>query len=187
VYCEVKKEWIAKENGSPETDIESFKGGISGAFKRVASSGYGIGRYLYELDTTFAECSLNKQKGWKKATAKVKDKPPVDFYWKVPNIESVSKKSQATEPTPQYKAELPVDDVETNSIKITMNHIHELCLNMTSDEKRELLKKASSYANPKTNKTTYIDDINNLTINGHIPSAARLSIAHKNLRKLKGV
>ncbi len=81
VYCNMKKEWIAKENGSPETDIESFKGGISGAFKRVASSGYGIGRYLYELDTTFAECSINKQKGYKKA----KTKDGKYIHWKVPD------------------------------------------------------------------------------------------------------
>jgi len=80
VYCSEKKEWIAKENGSPETDIESFKGGISGAFKRVASSGYGIGRYLYELDITFADCSMTKQKGYKQA----KTKDGKYFYWKVP-------------------------------------------------------------------------------------------------------
>jgi hypothetical protein len=94
VYCNEKKEWIAKENGSPETDIESFKGGISGAFKRVASSGYGIGRYLYELDTTFAECSMTKQKGYKQA----KTKDNQYFYWQVPtSIDSVSKKSQPTQ------------------------------------------------------------------------------------------
>ena len=94
VYCNIKKEWIAKENGSPETDIESFKGGISGAFKRVASSGYGIGRYLYELDTTFAECSMTKQNGYKQA----KTKDNQYFYWKVPiSIDSVSKKSQPTQ------------------------------------------------------------------------------------------
>jgi hypothetical protein len=89
VYCNDKKEWISKENGSPETDIESFKGGISGAFKRVASSGYGIGRYLYELDTTFAECSMTKQNGYKQA----KTKDGRYFYWKVPtSIEILSKK-----------------------------------------------------------------------------------------------
>lgn len=100
VYCNEKKEWIAKENGSPETDIESFKGGISGAFKRVASSGYGIGRYLYELDTTFAECSMTKQNGWKQA----KTKDNQYFYWKVPSsINSVSKKSQPTQQTPKER------------------------------------------------------------------------------------
>lgn len=86
---------------------------------------------------------------------------------------------------PQYKAEPPVNDVETNAIKIVMNQIHEYCSKMTSDEKREALKKASSYTNPQTQKTTFIDDINNLTINGSIPSVARLNITHKNLRKAK--
>ena len=38
---------IEKEDGASVTDFESVKGGISNAFKRVASSGFGIGRYLY--------------------------------------------------------------------------------------------------------------------------------------------
>jgi hypothetical protein len=57
---------------------------------------------------------------------------------------------------------------------------------MTSDQKREALKKASQYTNSQTGKTTFIDDINNLTINGYTPSAARLNITYKNLRKQKG-
>lgn len=40
-------EWIEKEDGASSTEFESVKGGISSAFKRVASSGFGIGRYLY--------------------------------------------------------------------------------------------------------------------------------------------
>ena len=77
-------EWVWKENGASQTDIEAFKGGISGAIKRVASSGFGIGRYLYELETTFAECTLEKQKGaeWNKA----KTKDGKFFYWKTPRI-----------------------------------------------------------------------------------------------------
>lgn len=50
-----RKEWVTKENGSPETKIEAFKGGISKAFVRVAASGFGVGRYLYDLDTTFVK------------------------------------------------------------------------------------------------------------------------------------
>jgi|DEB0MinimDraft_3_1074331.scaffolds.fasta_scaffold101580_3 hypothetical protein len=98
---------------------------------------------------------------------------------------SAINQQQPTQQKPQYKAEMPVNDVETNAIKIVMNQIHEYCANMTSDEKREALKKASSYTNPRTNETTSIDDINNLTINGNIPSVARLNITNKNLRKLK--
>lgn len=41
-------EWITKEDGASVTEFESVKGGISNAFKRVASSGFGIGRYLYD-------------------------------------------------------------------------------------------------------------------------------------------
>ncbi|WP_320951033.1 hypothetical protein KST10_07405 [Fusobacterium animalis] len=41
--------WITKEDGAGMTDFESIKGGISNAFKRVAASGFGIGRYLYEF------------------------------------------------------------------------------------------------------------------------------------------
>ncbi|WP_300344839.1 Rad52/Rad22 family DNA repair protein [Fusobacterium sp.] len=43
----MNNEWISKEDGASITDYESIKGGISSAFKRVASSGFGIGRYLY--------------------------------------------------------------------------------------------------------------------------------------------
>lgn len=45
----LNNEWIYKEDGAAITDFESVKGGISSAFKRVASSGFGIGRYLYSV------------------------------------------------------------------------------------------------------------------------------------------
>ncbi|WP_346891244.1 Rad52/Rad22 family DNA repair protein [Clostridium sp. UBA3887] len=78
-------EWIYKEDGASESNVEPFKGGISGALKRCASSGYGIGRYLYNLTESFAECSLEKPKdntGWKKAVTK--DKKTI--YWKIPKL-----------------------------------------------------------------------------------------------------
>jgi hypothetical protein len=45
----IEGEWISKEDGAQVTEFESIKGGISSAFKRVASSGWGLGRYLYDL------------------------------------------------------------------------------------------------------------------------------------------
>jgi hypothetical protein len=87
-------EWVTKENGSQETDIEAFKGGISGAFKRVASSGFGIGRYLYELDTVFPVCQTEtpkNRKGWHYATTKIfKDGKNIKkvFYWQNPDMET---------------------------------------------------------------------------------------------------
>lgn len=44
----VNGEWITKEDGADRTDYEAIKGGISNSFKRVAASGFGIGRYLYD-------------------------------------------------------------------------------------------------------------------------------------------
>lgn len=46
----INNEWIAKEDGANVTDYEAIKGGISSAFKRAASV-WGIGRYLYEIES----------------------------------------------------------------------------------------------------------------------------------------
>lgn len=49
----VNGEWIDKWDGAQITDYESVKGGISSAFKRVASSGFAIGRYLYDAEPSW--------------------------------------------------------------------------------------------------------------------------------------
>ena len=85
VFDTENNRWIAKENGASQTDIEAFKGGISGAFKRVASSGYGIGRYLYELETNFVETSEVKDV---KFTERGKTKENQSFYWAKPRMKS---------------------------------------------------------------------------------------------------
>jgi hypothetical protein len=85
-------EWIWKENGASETQVEAFKGGISAALKRVAASGYGIGRYLYDLTESFAQCQMDKPKnmvGWNTAKAKVKKNSKDEYqviYWKTPTL-----------------------------------------------------------------------------------------------------
>ena len=45
-----EEEWIWKWDGASKTNFEATKGGISDAFKRAAVK-WGIGRYLYNLDT----------------------------------------------------------------------------------------------------------------------------------------
>ena len=49
-----KQMWISKVDGSGDTDIESVKGGLSQSFKRCAAL-WGIGRYLYYLDSPWVE------------------------------------------------------------------------------------------------------------------------------------
>ena len=86
VLCHLKvnagEQWIEKTDGAQETDFEAFKGGISGAFKRVCASGLGIGRYLYELEEIWLNCSYDKHPGWHYA----KDKTVGAFYWETPQL-----------------------------------------------------------------------------------------------------
>lgn len=46
--------WVTKWDGADNTQIEEVKGGLSGAMKRAAVQ-WGIGRYLYNLEATWAQ------------------------------------------------------------------------------------------------------------------------------------
>lgn len=84
IGIKIDSEWITKYDGADNTAVESTKGGLSGSMKRAAVQ-WSIGRYLYDLDTFFAECSKDKpqdMKGWEKA--KIKD--GTWFYWKAPEL-----------------------------------------------------------------------------------------------------
>ena len=48
-------EWISKSDGAGASDIEGEKGAISDALKRAAVK-WGIGRYLYDLDSPWVRC-----------------------------------------------------------------------------------------------------------------------------------
>lgn len=57
--CRLEIDGTWKEDGAEETDLEATKGGISDAFKRAAVQ-WGIGRYLYAIDSPWV--SLNGKK-----------------------------------------------------------------------------------------------------------------------------
>jgi hypothetical protein len=76
-------EWVTKQDGAENTDIEAYKGGISGALKRAAVA-WGIGRFLYNLDEGWAECSTDPRKF--PHYAKTKDGTP--FSWAPPALPS---------------------------------------------------------------------------------------------------
>lgn len=56
----IDKEWIWKANGAGNTDIEGEKGGYSDAFKRAAVL-WGIGQYLYDIDSPWVRINEFKQ------------------------------------------------------------------------------------------------------------------------------
>lgn len=84
VWDEVEKEWITKSDGAPKTDVEAFKGGISNAFKRAASSGLGVGRYLYALPKTWAVFTENG--AYNSKIKENKDDAGKWFKWNPPEL-----------------------------------------------------------------------------------------------------
>lgn len=55
-------EWVWKSDGAGSTQVEGEKGGISDALKRAAVA-WGIGRYLYRLDSPWVRCKVNQKNG----------------------------------------------------------------------------------------------------------------------------
>lgn len=64
-------EWITKADGAGDSDVEAEKGAISDALKRAAVK-WGVGRYLYSLESPWVPCESVEKNGkryWKKWTA----------------------------------------------------------------------------------------------------------------------
>ena len=85
----IDDEWVTKYDVCEPTNIEAAKGGWSGAMKRAGAQ-WGIGRYLYYLDETFAEVSESQpigahRQGWN--YAKLSEKAGgATYYWKTPGL-----------------------------------------------------------------------------------------------------
>ncbi len=85
ISMRIGDEWITKWDVAEPTAIEPAKGGWSGAVKRAACA-WGIGRYLYALDETFAEVSEQQVgRDWNYARLSEKHGGSV-FYWKSPGL-----------------------------------------------------------------------------------------------------
>lgn len=69
-------EWITKWDGADNPDIEAIKGGLSDAFKRAGYK-WGIGRYLYKLESVWVPCEVHGK------TIVLKSTPPLPS-WALP-------------------------------------------------------------------------------------------------------
>lgn len=130
----VDGEWITKFDGAENTNIEPVKGGLSGAMKRSASTGWGIGRYLYYLDEGFAKILPENSKeglyGKTKDGTKFKWLPPELPAWALPGgkgkpepigYKKTNKPSNNTQP-----AEPIADDSELiNQVMILEGYIND--------------------------------------------------------------
>lgn len=59
IGIKVGDEWVWKANGAGDSDIEAEKGALSDAFKRAAVL-WGIGQYLYDIDTPWVALDTKK-------------------------------------------------------------------------------------------------------------------------------
>ncbi len=87
ISIRINGEWITKWDVAEPTNIEPAKGGFSGAMKRAGAQ-WGIGRYLYYLDETFAEVSDARPAGsrqWQYGKLPQKQGGG-GFYWKSPGL-----------------------------------------------------------------------------------------------------
>jgi hypothetical protein len=93
-------EWVSKQDGADDTQIEGTKGGLSDSMKRAAVQ-WGIGRYLYNLEETWVVTQEKKPQnlsGWNYATTKDKK----SFYWQNPKLPAWAlPKKGIRKPTPE--------------------------------------------------------------------------------------
>lgn len=63
-YLSIKMggEWITKADGAGDTDVEAEKGSLSDSFKRAAVK-WGIGRYLYDIESPWVELDTKEVNG----------------------------------------------------------------------------------------------------------------------------
>lgn len=54
IGVKIDGEWVWKADGAGDSDVEAEKGALSDAFKRAAVK-WGIGRYLYDLDSPWVQ------------------------------------------------------------------------------------------------------------------------------------
>lgn len=112
ISISVDGEWITKFDGAENTDIEAIKGGFSGAFKRAAVK-WGIGRYLYSLDATWADINPN---GSHSDKAKGQDGKPQWFKWDPPQLPAWAlpegvKQSRTPNPKPEQVKQQNVEAI----------------------------------------------------------------------------
>lgn len=84
IAIRIGEEWVTKYDVAEPTNIEPAKGGYSGAMKRAGAQ-WGIGRYLYHLEESFAEVSDTGGKGWNYAQLPEKHGGGA-YYWKPPSL-----------------------------------------------------------------------------------------------------
>ena len=102
IYFADRKEWITKYDGAEDSDIEPVKGGLSDSMKRAAVQ-WGVGRYLYQMDTVSVDVEIWNDKPYIKRGEQAKmDRA----HQKI--VQQIFGSSQLKAPVPEPKKNTPV-------------------------------------------------------------------------------
>ncbi|MEQ9091833.1 MAG: Rad52/Rad22 family DNA repair protein [Balneola sp.] len=110
MYCEIgiriNDEWIWKGDGAGETQVEATKGSFSDSMKRAGYQ-WGIGRYLYNLPSTYAKFD-DDGVYFSKIKKDKNDKFGTGYNWNPPNL-------------PNWA--LPSSEITTEIFEAMCNHL----------------------------------------------------------------
>lgn len=109
----VDGEWITKWDGADQTSMEAVKGGLSNSMKRAAVQ-WGIGRYLYMMETQYVEV---KEKGQHYISSKRGETPVFKGYWTDPDLPKWAVQGSKEEPPKNFKWKDP-EDLEVSTPEI---------------------------------------------------------------------
>lgn len=141
ISVRVGDEWVTKWDGADNTDIEAVKGGLSDSMKRAAVQ-WGIGRYLYNLEATFAKITdSGRYRGYAYPTRddKKAHRNGVKYKWDPPEL---PKWALPNGFTPEPKA---LDVTGKNEVQETSDKIKEL-LEQIEEKKEKAEYKSSAVA-----------------------------------------
>lgn len=85
IYDEERKAWTTKYDGAENTSFEAVKGGLSGSMKRAAVQ-WGIGRYLYDVETIFVSMKTDKPSDMKDWHMHWDKDSKTRYYWQSPKL-----------------------------------------------------------------------------------------------------
>jgi len=145
ISIRVHGEWVCKWDGADNTDVESVKGGLSDAMKRAGVQ-WSIGRYLYDLNETWAVVAENGEHfgSFKDQSGKV-----VKFRWNTPplpasalpageqpKVVEAQPPKTAQQPMPTKKEQPKTPDAATVP---QVRHIEKLAAQILMDVEKDIL------------------------------------------------
>lgn len=92
ILCGITALGVTKWDGADKTSIEATKGGLSNAMKRAAVQ-WGIGRYLYDLETNFVSLSPDRPTNMKGYGIHYDKETKKRFYYKHPELPEFARPS----------------------------------------------------------------------------------------------